>query len=364
MGIHAAIARGLNLGALFFLAMTAAESAAAQGLQPGRIAIEAVAAVATSSRAADDPFVFLDLATTVRITDQLDVIVRPYARRLPGGDWDALLYQAQIRYQPFARVRLEAGIMSSPLGLGTLELRQDLNPAINSPFYYFGTLPVFDTQSDRVQVLSGGYPIGAIASVSGSWWDARAGVTDGTPARYRKIFQVDGPSAAAQFVAGGGVTPKAGLRFGAGFAHGPYRRAADNEYYGVTDSYGLSDANATVFNLEAEYAVRYTRLSGEWVRDRFESTTRPAIARGFYLQAVQTLTPRLFATSRLTHVSAPVLMGNGRTRWTRSSLELSAGYRLTPDWTLKGGYESARRFGTDSWTHAALASVVWSKRWF
>ena len=60
-------------------------SAAAQGLHAGRIAIEAVAAVATSSRAADDPFVFLDLATTVRLTDELDVIVRPYARRLPGG---------------------------------------------------------------------------------------------------------------------------------------------------------------------------------------------------------------------------------------------------------------------------------------
>ena len=342
----------------------AAAPAAAQALQPGRMAIEGVVAVATSSRAADDPFVFLDLATTVRITDELDVIVRPYARRLPGGDWDALLYQAQIRYQPFARVRLEAGIMSSPLGLGTLELRQDLNPAINSPFYYFATLPVFDSQSDRVQVLSGGYPIGAIASVSGSWWDARGGVIDGTPARYRKIFQVDGPSAAAQLVAGGGVTPRAGLRFGAGFAHGPYRLAADQDYYGVTDPYRLRDADATVFNLEGEYQVGYTRLSGEWVRDRFESSTRPAIARGFYLQAVQTLSPRLFATSRLTHASAPALMGSGRTRWSRSSLELSAGYRLSPDWTLKGGYEAARRFGVDSWTHAALASVVWSKRWF
>ena len=360
MTVHAK-ARRLIAVTLFW--QMAAAPAAAQGLQAGRLAIEAVAAVATSSRAADDPFVFLDLATTVRITEGLDVIVRPYARRLPGGDWDALLYQAQVRYQPFAHVRLEAGIIAAPLGLGTLELRQDLNPAINSPFYYFATLPLFDRQSDRVQVLAGGYPIGAIASVSGSWWDARGGVIDGTPARYRKIFQVDGPSPAAQFVAGGGITPRTGLRFGAGFAHGAYRRASDEDYYGITEPY-LAGANATVFNLEGEYQVGYTRLSGEWVRDRFESSTTPAIARGFFVQAVQTLSPRLFATSRLTRASAPVLIGEGRTRWTRSSLELSAGYRLTPDWTMKGGYEAARRFGADSWTHAALVSVVWSQRWF
>ena len=174
----------MALGALL-LATVGMSPAAAQGLQPGRIAIEAVAAVSTSSDAADDPFVFLDLTTTTRVNQSLDVIVRPYARRLPGGDWDALLYQAEIRYQPIDGLRLEAGIISSPLGLGTLELRQDINPAVGPIFYYFSPLPLFDTQADRVQVLSGGYPLGAILSSSGSWWDARGGITDGTPARIR-----------------------------------------------------------------------------------------------------------------------------------------------------------------------------------
>jgi hypothetical protein len=52
-------------------------SASAQGLQPGRMAIEAVAAISTSSSDADDPFVFLDLANTIRVNEKLDVIVRP-----------------------------------------------------------------------------------------------------------------------------------------------------------------------------------------------------------------------------------------------------------------------------------------------
>ena len=344
--------------------LLATTEAAAQGLQPGRLAIEAVAATSTSSRELDDPFVFLDLATTMRVDHRIDVIIRPYARRLPGGDWDALLYQAQVRYQPTARIRLDAGIISSPIGLGTLELRQDLNPGVASPFYYFATLPAFDPQADRVQVLSGGYPLGAILSVSGAWWDARGGITDGTPARYRKIFQRNGPSAAAQLIAGAGVTPRAGLRIGAGFSHGAYRRDSDSEYYGLEPHQDVHGADATVLNLEGEYAFGYTRLSGEWVRNRFETETMPAVTRGFYLQGVQTLTPRVFATSRLTQVSTPVLVSDARVRRARTALELSAGYRLTPEWTVKGGYEGSRRFGANTWGHAAVGSVVWARRWF
>ena len=211
-------------------------------------------------------------------------------------------------------------------------------------------------------MLSGGYPLGAILSSSGSWWDVRAGITDGTPARYRKIFASNNPAAAPQLIAGGGVTPRAGLRLGVGLAHGAYRSAEDTDYY--NRPVPLPDAKATVFNVEGEYAFGYTRLSGEWVRDRFESTTTPAVARSFYLQGVQTLTPRIFAVGRMTRVSAPVSITDHDRRSNRSSFELSAGYRLTPQWTLKGGYEASRRFNTNDWAHAATASIVWARRWF
>ena len=336
----------------------------AQVLQPGRIAIEAVAAISTSSSDFDDPFVFLDLANTFRVNEKLDVIVRPYARRLPGGDWDALLYQAQLRWQPVSRVRFDAGIITTPLGLGTFELRQDLNPLVGSPFYYFAPLPAFERPSDRVQLFSGGYPLGAVVSMSGTWWDARTAVTDGTPTRSRKIFANNGPAAAAQFIAGGGITPLPGLRVGAGFAHGPYRRASDADFYGLPDTAVLTDADATVVNLEAEYAFHYTRLSGEWIRDEFENDGSPAVSRGFYVQGVQTISPRIFAASRFTQVSAPVLVGGALVRSTRKVLELSGGYRLTPQLTLKAGYEGGRRFNVADWTHAAVGSVVWARRWF
>jgi hypothetical protein len=326
--------------------------------------IEAVAAAASTSDAPDDPFVWLDFAATVRVTGDVDVIFRPYTRRLPGGDWTALLYQAQIRYQPAARVRVDAGIITSPFGLGTLELRPDLNPVVTYPFYYFAPLPAVDQFRNQVQLLSGGYPVGAVVSWSGDKLDARAAITDATPARGRDALRSN-PSATPQFIVGGGVTPRTGLRIGTALASGKYRQADDADFFGQSAATGpVTDARATLFNLEAEYAFRYTRLSGEWVRDRFESEGNRAVARGFYVQAMQTLTPRIFAAGRLTRASAPARTAAGLVRRARSTVEVTGGYRLTPQLTMKAGYQAARPYGVADWNQAAVWSLVWAQRWF
>jgi hypothetical protein len=336
----------------------------AQTLPGGRIAIDAVAAVASTSDVPDDPFVWLDLAATVRVSNTVDVIVRPYARRLPGGDWDLVMYQAQVRYQPASSLRIDAGVISSPLGLGSLELRPDLNPVVSYPFYYFGALPAFDQFSNRVQLLSGGYPVGAVVSWSARRWDARAAITDGTPARTQYVTD-DLPSAAPQFVAGGGFTPLTGLRFGAGYAKGRYRNAKDAEFFGQTPITPLvTNEIAEIFNLEGEYSFRYTRISGEWVRDKFGTIGEPAVTRGFFIQGVQTLTPRLFAAARLTHASTPVRATAGLIRRDRTVNEVTAGYRLTSQLTVKAGYQASRAFGATDWNHTAIWSLVWSDRFF
>jgi len=79
---------------------------------------------------------------------------------------------------------------------------------------------------------------------------------------------------------------------------------------------------------------------------------------------VQTLTPRLFTAARFTSVSAPVLLSTTFVRSTRKALELSGGYRITPQFTIKAGYEGGQRFNVTDWTNAAVVSVVWSQRWF
>jgi hypothetical protein len=356
------------LAALLVL-MTCAAPARAQGAIAGRLTMETVAAIATDTDQFDDPFLAFDAAATIRLGRGFDTVVRPYARRRPDGDWDAQFYQFQIRYQTATKIplRVDAGIITSPIGLATLELRPDLNPTVAYPFYYFGSLPALDIFSDRLQLLSGGYPLGAVVSASGDRWDARVGTTDGTPARYRKIFQNDAVPSMLQFVAGGGVSPIAGLRFGAGFSNGPFRRAQD--YFDDPDYYGgdptiFRDATATVFNVEGEYAFHYTKLSGEWVRDRFDSTAGTIVSNGYYLQGVQTLTPRLWAAGRLVYVSSPLFVGYGHIDRTRASVETTGGYRLSNAFTVRAGYIGTRGFGSTDWNHVAAMSLVWAQRWF
>jgi hypothetical protein len=339
-------------------------SAAAQSSVADRVTVEFVSGINTSSLTPGDPFVVVDATATVRVTSTVDVVIRPYFRRLPGGDWSKEMYQLQVRYQPTTAlpVRIDAGIISSPLGIIALEMRPDRNPIIGTPSYYFSPLPSFDTRFDRVQLLSGGYPLGAMvsfSSLSKSRWDARVGVTDGTPARSRRMMSGDRPPAQPQLVTGGGISPIAGLRLGAGFAHGLYRAQTSGSTLPSADS-----ATATIFNLEGEYSIGYTRVAGEWIVDRFESAMTPAIARGFLIEAVRTLSPRWYAAARTTRGSAPALADGVRVRRTNGSADGTIGFRVSPEVTLKAGYQGSRTFARTDWDHAAAVSFVYARRWF
>ena len=348
----------------------------------GRVAMEAVASISFSSADGGDPFLMFDQTSTIGVGRGWDVIVRPWERRMPGGDWGAEMYQLQMRYTSSTRIpfRFDAGVISSPLGLATLELKPDLNPTIGAPFYYFVPLPPFDGNFDRVTIMSGGYPLGAILNASGTHWDVRGGVTDATPARARSVFSSTKAAAAPQFVVGGGVTPATGLRFGAGVALGRYRVDAlaqkslvipENSYESEAGTTGviprgtpLPDETAGVFNIEGEYAIGYTRVSGEFVVDRFETLISPAVARGFNVVAVRTLSPRWFTAGRVVGASTPVLTGPTPARRVGKSAEATIGYRLTPTITFRAAYQGSTSFTRPTWRHAVAVSTVWAQRWW
>ena len=283
------------------------------------------------------------------------LVIRPWAWRRPDTTWTAQWYQLQLRYQSRTRVplRVDAGIITSPLGLNTLQTRADLNPMIAPVFYYVASLPRFETAFDRLTAMSAGYPLGAIVSTSGSRWDLRGGVTDSSPTRARAPGKSGQPPAMPQAILGGGISPAAGVRLGVGFAHGGYRRASDN----------VARGTATVFNVEAEYAFNQTRLSGEWVQDRFHAAPRTFTVHSFYTQAVQTITPRLFGAGRLVRTEAPPFFASGIVA-DRTTIELTAGYRLTTEWTVRGGYFRERPYLGPEWDNQAAVSIVWAKRWY
>jgi hypothetical protein len=377
----AALRRTAIAGGTTLFLLNAAVTLRAQD-PTGHVAIEAVASGSVSSADDGDPFLIFDQTSTIGVGRGWDVVVRPWARRMPGGDWAAEMYQLQVRYTSSTRipVRLDAGIICSPIGLSTLELRPDVNPTIGAPFYYFVPLPAFDGNFDRVTLMSGGYPLGALVSASGSHWDVRGGVTDATPTRARSVFSSANPPSATQAVVGGGVTPITGMRFGGAMAVGRYRiNALSQRTVAIPDgSYGanyatngvvakgtpLPDANVAVFNLEGEYAIGYTRITGELVVDRFETMIAPAVSRGYNLLAVRTLSPRWFVAGRAVGASTPVLIGSTEERRTARSAEGTLGYRLNRTITFRAAYQGSTAFNRQTWQHAIAFSTVWSQRWW
>jgi hypothetical protein len=332
----------------------AAGSAVAQESAAARISAETVVSASMFS-GNDRPGAMFDATARVEVGHGATVVIRPWAWRRPDATWTAQWYQLQLRYQTRTRVpiRLDAGIITSPLGLNTLQMRADLNPTIASVFYYVAPLPRFEATFDRLSAISAGYPLGAIVSVSGARWDARGGITDGTPARPRAPGRAGQPRPMPQAIFGGGISPVAGVRLGAGFAHGGYRRATA----------GNPGASATVFNVEAEYAFNQTRLSGEWIQDRFRAAPQTFVTRSFYAQGVQTITPRLFGAGRVVRTESPPFFISRQIAH-RTTVELTAGYRVTTDWTVRGGYIQERAYNRSDWDHQATASIVWAKRWY
>lgn len=335
-------------------ALLQAAGAAAQETLPSRVSAD-TAVSASMFSSGSRPGVMVDATVAVDVGRGVTAIARPWAWRRPDATATFQWYQLQLRYQSSTRVpvRVDAGVITSPLGLGTLQQRADLNPTISPVPYYVGRLPRFEATFDNLQVISAGYPLGAIVTASGTWWDLRGGVTDSTPARPRAQLEAGQHPAMAQVIAGGGITPRAGLRIGVGVARGGYRKAGP----------GVSKGIATVLNVEGEYTVNHTRLSGEWVRDHFSSPASSAVARAFYAQAVQTVTPRIFGAARIARIEPPLLFPLPL-RTDRTTAEFTAGYRLTREWTVRGGYVRERPYLRTTWDHQAAVSVVWARRWY
>ena len=126
---------------------------------------------------------------------------------------------------------------------------------------------------------------------------------------------------------------------------------------------------ATIATVESEVAFRYTKLTGEWVRDAIETSTGDHVASGWFAQGQQTLTPRWFVAGRLERMSSPAVfwLGNGAPPLVvdqrLEGVEETLGYRLTPDLTLRASHRARRGFGRPEFDHTVGVSAVWWRRW-
>jgi hypothetical protein len=304
--------------------------------------------------------IVLDAVMSVGFGAGFEGMIRPFAQRAASGDWNKQIWVAAVRYQRPGPIglRVDAGLIPSPVGLANLMLRPQLNPTVSLPASLFQGLPSTEPGSPRTTLLGAVYAYGANATVSGARWDARAAVIDTSPLRTRRVFAQTNPPRFDNVVIGGGVTPFVGLRVGGSVTHGGWLRAGESPT--ITE-----DRDATIVTVESEFSFRYTKLAAEWVRDTLETTSGgERVASGWFVQGQQTLTPRWFVAGRVERMSAPglTLLSTIEQQHLDGSEE-TIGFRLTPELTLRVDHRARRGFGRPEFDHQASLSAVWWKRW-
>jgi hypothetical protein len=345
----------------------------------------------------------VDSVCTIGLGEHVTLVARPLAWRSRGSEWTGRLVQLGVRYERAARLglRVDAGFLAPPVGLAALELRADVNPTVR-PALSDQVLPAVDPAGPALSLYALTYPLGVQAAVSGPVWDARAALVDSSPLRTRMPFVSGGPARAPQWMAGGGVTPRAGLRVGGWWAHGPYARA---EELGGT---GRTDRRATLGGVETEYAFAHTRLAGEVIAARLETSAGRRTARGWMIEGTQTVTPRWFVAGRWRSTEAPrgatastpadgsyagsracaseCVADAGKDAYAHETAdpgprlaisssptgsprrhtvgEATVGYRLSPALTVRAGLVGQRRYDERRWQPGGAISVVWSRRLF
>jgi hypothetical protein len=243
-----------------------------------------------------------------------------------------------------------------PIGLGMTENRADLNAGmIWWHRAYYMPIPFLGADVPRLSLMSAVYPSGVQASTSGTHWDARAAVVDLSPIEFWR--EPAGVSRSPNTIVGGGVSPWQGFRVGLAGAWGQFAaptEARDGLRYAMT-------------NVEGEYAFGYTKISGEWTRDRIDTSTGTRVSSGWTLQAQQTLTPRIFAHVRGSSLGSPEVSRSGPltvTDRTFASVDTTVGYRLTPTMTVRVGHTAMKSWTASTWEQQAGVSLMWTNRWW
>lgn len=346
-------------------AVATASTASAQTLS--RVSLDSVAAVDLfeGQGASGNPGASVDISSVVRISDSWSVHIRPwfFKSSTDGSRWNREIYQAAVRYLRPGRtaLRLDAGYIASPIGLGILDMRADINPTIQTHMGYVLPMMPFDRNAPSVGAITASYPLGANLTVASARWDARAALVASSPARrYALNARTPNPRATPVVVAGGGVTPRTGLRLGLSFSSGRYATASE-----IRQPDGL-DRMLRMWTVEGEYAFGYTKLAAEFTRERFARGDVADRSSTWFVQGTQTLTPRWFASGRHETVDAPpfALAGAGAPRLSYRISEATVGYRLTPELIVRSSFTSSRWYTASTFDQRVGVQLVWSRRWW
>ena len=347
---------------LFSTLLLAANVANAQLARPATVAIDSSIAIDRTQLVSSGDYssgVTMDGVMSIGMGAGFEGIFRPWVQKSPTGEWNRQIWVAAVRYERPGPIglRVDAGLIPSPIGLANMMLRPQLNPTVSLPASLFQSLPVVELGQPRTTLLGAVYAYGANASISGRHWDARAAFIDTSPLRTRRIFAHTNPPRFNNVVVGAGVTPVIGVRVGGSVTRGGWERAGESPLI-------TQNRDATIVTIESEVSYRYSRLLGEWVRDTIETGAGNVVASGWFVQGQQTITARWFAAMRVERMAAPALtpMVILDTQYL-NGVEETIGYRLTPELTIRADHRARRTFGRPTFDQQIAVSAVWWKRW-
>jgi hypothetical protein len=335
----------------FAAALGAAAPAASQTTERVSLDTTVEADVFRGQNALDRPNLIVDITGVVRIGGGWTAYVRPWFSQRRTTTVDKEIYQAALQYERPGAVatRINLGYIVSPVGLGLMDTRPGVNPLILPHLSYFTPMPPFEPGGAVMPAIASTYPLGGEVTLSGSKWDARAALVNSSPTRIYVLNNTSpNPETAPVLEGGAGVTPKVGLRIGASFAHGRY----------------ATDRMLTLEGIEGEYAFGYTQLSGEVTHDTLQTASGHVDAYEWFVQGVQTLTPRWFIAARQDGTSAPPpLSGASEDRRFFHTSEATLGYRVSPEVSLRSSFFARKTYTRTDWDQQVGVSLVWAHRW-
>lgn len=352
---------GLALTLALLAAVSAARPAAAQ--EEAQWGLDTAVAVNrfVGTGAGDRPDVVVDFTVTTRLGSGWTAYVRPWFRSASSRPYPVAkeIYQAVLQHESRGRIatRTELGYILSPIGIGMMDMRPDTNPTISPHMAYLIPMPSFETGVPASLPIASSYPLGGQFTASTTTWDARAAVVTSPPNRMYVVgLATPNPKPRPVTIVGGGVTPRTGLRFGAGYATGVY--ATSEEVVGLPSS----DRHSQLMTVEGDFAFGYSRVTGEVAHNWLESRLGTRTAMSWFLQGQHTLSPRWFVAARLEGANAPARTPGAAGPTLRMS-EYTAGYRLTPAFTLRGSVARRKTYFNTVPSNQAGVSVVWAQRW-
>jgi len=299
--------------------------------------------------------VVFDVYSSLQIRRGLHAAFRPKVWRV-GGTWEGLVdqFSLQFEFRKGSNWRVEAGRFPSPVGLAMMENRPDVGAGVMwSHRPYYAPLPSLGYGAAPVSLVSAVYPAGMLISTSGNRWDARAAIVDRAPIDFWRATSKRPRE--ANGVIGAGVTPRQGLRLGFTAAWG---RVSDS-------AAGVAGPRYSLANVEGEFSFGYTKLSGEWTRDRFDVPGGRRTAHGWTLQGRHTLTPRLFVHSRVSTARlSPASSVTGAATSGFRSVDSTAGYLLSHEITLRVSHAAVRGHSRSTVDHQVGVSIMWARRWW